>query len=156
MKSARKAAPAVSPAKALQMLSPIYAQSSDYVAKPVGAGSVGCDNAVSIISDSSGLDACGDSDEPCRMRTSSDRGFSIGGMRLAGALTAAGRTFVHGGKLLSRIPSSGKFMRALPAVSAFVWERRLATGRCDRPASTSRIYGGPMVKQRPRRPLSAF
>jgi len=43
--------------------------------------------------------------------------FSLG---LAGALTAAGLAFVYGGKLLSRIPSSGKFMRALPAVSAFV------------------------------------
>jgi ABC-type nickel/cobalt efflux system permease component RcnA len=43
--------------------------------------------------------------------------FSLG---LAGALTAAGIAFVYGGKLLSRIPSSGKFMRALPAASAFV------------------------------------
>ena len=43
--------------------------------------------------------------------------FSLG---LAGALTAAGLAFVYGGKLLSRIPSSGKVMRALPAVSAFV------------------------------------
>src|SRR5262245_21893972 len=43
--------------------------------------------------------------------------FSLG---LAGALTAAGLAFVYGGKLLSRIPSSGKFMRALPAASAFV------------------------------------
>jgi ABC-type nickel/cobalt efflux system permease component RcnA len=43
--------------------------------------------------------------------------FSMG---LAGALTAAGLAFVYGGKLLSRIPSSGKFLRALPAVSAFV------------------------------------
>src|SRR6266545_619740 len=39
---------------------------------------------------------------------------------LAGALTAAGLAFVYGGKLLSRIPSSGKIMRALPAASAFV------------------------------------
>jgi ABC-type nickel/cobalt efflux system permease component RcnA len=43
--------------------------------------------------------------------------FSLG---LAGALTAAGMAFVYGGKLLSRIPSSGKFMRAAPALSAFV------------------------------------
>jgi len=43
--------------------------------------------------------------------------FSLG---LAGALTAAGLAFVYGGKLLSRIPSSGNFMRALPAASAFV------------------------------------
>jgi nickel/cobalt transporter (NicO) family protein len=43
--------------------------------------------------------------------------FSMG---LAGALTAAGLAFVYGGRLLSRIPSSGTFMRALPAVSAFV------------------------------------
>jgi len=43
--------------------------------------------------------------------------FSLG---LAGALTAAGLVFVYGGKLLSRIPSSGKFMRALPAASASV------------------------------------
>jgi ABC-type nickel/cobalt efflux system permease component RcnA len=43
--------------------------------------------------------------------------FSLG---LAGALTAAGLAFVYGGKLLSRIPSSGKLMRALPAASAFV------------------------------------
>jgi len=43
--------------------------------------------------------------------------FSLG---LAGALTAAGLAFVYGGKFLSRIPSSGKFMRALPAASAFV------------------------------------
>jgi nickel/cobalt transporter (NicO) family protein len=43
--------------------------------------------------------------------------FSLG---LAGALTAAGLAFVYGGKLLSRIPSSGKFMRAAPALSAFV------------------------------------
>ncbi len=43
--------------------------------------------------------------------------FSLG---LAGALTAAGLAFVYGGKLLSRIQSSGKFMRALPAASAFV------------------------------------
>src|SRR5215475_5801440 len=43
--------------------------------------------------------------------------FSMG---LASALTAAGLAFVYGGKLLSRIPSSGKVMRALPAVSAFV------------------------------------
>jgi nickel/cobalt transporter (NicO) family protein len=43
--------------------------------------------------------------------------FSMG---LAGALTAAGVAFVYGGKLLSKIPSSGKFMRALPAVSACV------------------------------------
>ncbi|HEV2668776.1 MAG TPA: hypothetical protein VG324_27915, partial [Blastocatellia bacterium] len=43
--------------------------------------------------------------------------FSLG---LAGALTAAGLAFVYGGKLLSRIPSSGKFIRALPAASAFV------------------------------------
>jgi ABC-type nickel/cobalt efflux system permease component RcnA len=43
--------------------------------------------------------------------------FSLG---LAGALTAAGLAFVYGGKLLSRIPSSGKFMRAAPAASAFV------------------------------------
>jgi ABC-type nickel/cobalt efflux system permease component RcnA len=43
--------------------------------------------------------------------------FSLG---LAGALTAAGLAFVYGGNLLSRIPSSGKFMRALPAASAFV------------------------------------
>jgi ABC-type nickel/cobalt efflux system permease component RcnA len=43
--------------------------------------------------------------------------FSMG---LAGALTAAGLAFVYGGKLLSRIPSSGKFMLAMPAASAFV------------------------------------
>jgi nickel/cobalt transporter (NicO) family protein len=43
--------------------------------------------------------------------------FSLG---LAGALTAVGLAFVYGGKLLSRVPSSGKFMRALPVVSAFV------------------------------------
>ena len=43
--------------------------------------------------------------------------FSLG---LAGALTAAGMAFVYGGKLLSRVPSSGKIMRALPAASAFV------------------------------------
>jgi ABC-type nickel/cobalt efflux system permease component RcnA len=43
--------------------------------------------------------------------------FSLG---LAGALTAAGLAFVYGGKLLSRIPSSGQFIRALPAASAFV------------------------------------
>jgi ABC-type nickel/cobalt efflux system permease component RcnA len=43
--------------------------------------------------------------------------FSLG---LACALTAAGLAFVYGGKLLSKIPSSGKFMRALPAVSALV------------------------------------
>jgi ABC-type nickel/cobalt efflux system permease component RcnA len=43
--------------------------------------------------------------------------FSLG---LAGALTAAGLAFIYGGKLLSRIPSSGKFMRAIPAASAFV------------------------------------
>src|SRR5215813_4354853 len=42
--------------------------------------------------------------------------FSMG---LAGALTAAGLAFVYGGKLLSKIPSSGIFMRALPAASAF-------------------------------------
>jgi len=43
--------------------------------------------------------------------------FSLG---LACALTAAGLAFVYGGKLLSRIPSSGIFMRATPAASAFV------------------------------------
>ena len=43
--------------------------------------------------------------------------FSLG---LACALTAAGLAFVYGGKLLSRIPSSGILMRALPAASAFV------------------------------------
>jgi len=43
--------------------------------------------------------------------------FSMG---LAGALTVAGMAFVYGGKLLSKIPSSGKLMRALPAASAFV------------------------------------
>ena len=43
--------------------------------------------------------------------------FSLG---LAGALTAVGLAFVYGGKLLARIPASGKFMRALPVVSAFV------------------------------------
>jgi len=42
--------------------------------------------------------------------------FSLG---LACALTAAGLAFVYGGKLLSKIPSSGIFMRALPAASAF-------------------------------------
>jgi nickel/cobalt transporter (NicO) family protein len=43
--------------------------------------------------------------------------FSLG---LASALTAAGLAFVYGGKLLSKIPSSGIYMRALPAASAFV------------------------------------
>jgi ABC-type nickel/cobalt efflux system permease component RcnA len=43
--------------------------------------------------------------------------FSLG---LAGALTAVGLAFVYGGKLLSRVPSSGKFLRALPVASAFV------------------------------------
>jgi nickel/cobalt exporter len=43
--------------------------------------------------------------------------FSLG---LAGALTAAGLAFVYGGKLLSKIPASGKFMRVMPAASAFV------------------------------------
>jgi ABC-type nickel/cobalt efflux system permease component RcnA len=42
--------------------------------------------------------------------------FSMG---LASALTAAGLAFVYGGKLLSKIPSAGIFMRALPAASAF-------------------------------------
>jgi len=43
--------------------------------------------------------------------------FSLG---LAGALTAVGLAFVYGGKLLARVPASGKLMRALPVVSAFV------------------------------------
>jgi ABC-type nickel/cobalt efflux system permease component RcnA len=43
--------------------------------------------------------------------------FSLG---LASALTAAGMAFVYGGKLLSKFPSSGKFMRVMPAASAFV------------------------------------
>src|SRR5215813_4031186 len=41
--------------------------------------------------------------------------FSLG---LAGALTAVGLAFVYGGKLLARVPASGKLMRALPVVSA--------------------------------------
>ncbi|HKQ79935.1 MAG TPA: sulfite exporter TauE/SafE family protein [Blastocatellia bacterium] len=43
--------------------------------------------------------------------------FSLG---LACALTAVGLAFVYGGKLLTRVPASGKLMRALPAASAFV------------------------------------
>src|SRR5262249_52402033 len=43
--------------------------------------------------------------------------FSLG---LAGTLTAVGLAFVYGGKLLARVPASGKLMRALPVVSAFV------------------------------------
>lgn len=43
--------------------------------------------------------------------------FSLG---LAGALTAVGLAFLFMEGVLSKIPSSGKFMRALPAVSAFV------------------------------------
>ncbi|MGH9768041.1 MAG: hypothetical protein ACREAB_11450 [Blastocatellia bacterium] len=43
--------------------------------------------------------------------------FSLG---LASVLTAVGLAFVYGGKLLARVPSSGKLMRALPVVSASV------------------------------------
>jgi ABC-type nickel/cobalt efflux system permease component RcnA len=43
--------------------------------------------------------------------------FSLG---LASVLTAVGLAFVYGGKLLARVPSSGKLMRALPVASAFV------------------------------------
>jgi len=43
--------------------------------------------------------------------------FSLG---LASVLTAVGLAFVYGGKVLARIPASGKVMRALPVVSAFV------------------------------------
>jgi ABC-type nickel/cobalt efflux system permease component RcnA len=43
--------------------------------------------------------------------------FSLG---LACALTAVGLAFVYGGKLLSKVPSSGKFLRTLPVASAFV------------------------------------
>lgn len=43
--------------------------------------------------------------------------FSLG---LASVLTAVGLAFVYGGKLLARVPSSGKLMRVLPVGSAFV------------------------------------
>ncbi|MGE0126643.1 MAG: sulfite exporter TauE/SafE family protein [Blastocatellales bacterium] len=43
--------------------------------------------------------------------------FSLG---LASVLTAVGLAFVYGGKLLEKVPSSKKLMRALPMVSAFV------------------------------------
>jgi nickel/cobalt transporter (NicO) family protein len=43
--------------------------------------------------------------------------FSLG---LAAVLTGIGLAFVYGGKLLNKIPSSGKWTRVLPAVSAFI------------------------------------
>lgn len=43
--------------------------------------------------------------------------FSLG---LAAVLTGIGLAFVYGGKLIDRIPGSGKWTRVLPAVSAFI------------------------------------
>lgn len=43
--------------------------------------------------------------------------FSLG---LAAVLTGIGLAFVYGGKLIDRVPGSGRWTRVLPAVSAFV------------------------------------
>jgi ABC-type nickel/cobalt efflux system permease component RcnA len=79
--------------------------------------------------------------------------FSLG---LAGALTAVGLAFIFMEGVLSKVPSSGKIMRALPVASALYWEWPFAIRRCGRPASTSRICGEPSLRRRQRPPRSAF